>query len=207
MISLKKNNISHLIKTGKEIVKENNFYSTLNLFLKYYFVNKDEKDFYLNNFIKDIINNENEFKVFMVFKEYALDLYYSKLKHLFSISLSTDDIVYIIISYVKNSYDKDRTVITPFIYSVNENINEIIDKYNFIKNNYIIKIELIDKFKKLNDSISLLEEAEEYQKKANYSRKKAIEILRDIKNPFENNLNKIEDKIHKDKILFIKNDI
>ena len=66
MISLKKNNISHLIKTGKEIVKENNFYSTLNLFLKYYFVNKDEKDFYLNNFIKDVTKNENEFKVFML---------------------------------------------------------------------------------------------------------------------------------------------
>ena len=84
MISLKKNNISHLIKTGKEIVKENNFYSTLNLFLKYYFVNKDEKDFYLNNFIKDVTKNENEFKVFMVYKEYALNVYYSKLRPLFS---------------------------------------------------------------------------------------------------------------------------
>ena len=203
MISLKKNNISHLIKTGKEIVKENNFYSTLNLFLKYYFVNKDEKDFYLNNFIKDVTKNENEFKVFMVYKEYALNVYYSKLRHLFSNKLCIDDIVYCIISYVKNSYDEDRNVLSPYIVSINENINEIIEKFNFIKNNYIIKIDLIEKFKKLNESMDLLEKAEEHQKIANYCRKKAMEILRDIKNPFQDTLKEIED-ISKHGIISIK---
>lgn len=192
MISLKKNNIQTLVTTGKQIVKENNFYSTLHLFLKYYFVNKDEKDFYLNNFIKDVTKNENEFKVFMVYKEYALDIYYSKLRHLFENNLCIDDIVYSIISYVKNSYTEDKKVLSPYIVSINENVDEIIEKFNFIKNNYIIKVDLIEKFKKLNESMALLEEAEEHQKNANYCRKKAIEILRDIKNPFEDTLKKIE---------------
>jgi len=192
MISLK-NNIQIHINNGKKIVEDNNFYSTLNILLKYYFVNKNEKDLYLHNVIKDVTKNENEFKVFMVFKEYALELYYSKLKKIvFFNDISIDDKVYIIISYLKNSYDEDRSVIKPFINSINENTNEIIEKYNFIKNNYIIKIDLIDKFKKLNESVNLLEKAEEYQKNADIYRKKAMEILYDIKNPFEDTLNKIE---------------
>jgi hypothetical protein len=204
MISLKKNNISNFIKNGKEIVKENNFYSTLNLFLKYYFVNKDEKDFYLHNFIKDVTKNQDEFKVFMVYKEYALDIYYSKLRN-FTNNLSVDDIVYSIISYVKKSYDEDRKVLSPYIISIEENVNEILEKFNFIKNNYIVKIDLIEKFKKLKESMSLLEQAEEHQKNANYCRQKAIEILRDIKNPFENNIREMEDINSNTEILCIKN--
>lgn len=204
MISLKKN-ISNLIKNGKEIVKENNFYSTLNLFLKYYFVNKNEKDFYLHNFIKDVTKNQDEFKVFMIYKQYALDIYYSKLKNLFPNNLSIDDIVYSIISYVKKSYDEDRKVLSPYIISIEENVNEILEKFNFIKNNYIVKIDLVEKFKKLKESMSLLEEAEEHQMNANYCRQKAIEILRDIQNPFENNLIEMEDVTKDTEILFIKN--
>jgi hypothetical protein len=204
MISLKKNNISNLIKNGKEIVKENNFYSTLNLFLKYYFVNKDEKDFYLHNFIKDVTKNQDEFKVFMVYKEYALDIYYSKLRN-FTNNLNIDDIVYSIISYVKKSYDEDRKVLSPYIISIEENVNEILEKFNFIKNNYIVKIDLVEKFKKLKESMSLLEQAEEHQKNANYCRQKAIEILRDIKNPFENNIREMEDITSNTEILCIKN--
>ena len=49
------------LQIGKTSVRDNPFYNTLNLFLKYYFVNNKEKDYYLNSFIKDIINNENEF--------------------------------------------------------------------------------------------------------------------------------------------------
>jgi len=204
MISLKKN-ISNLIKNGKEIVKENNFYSTLNLFLKYYFVNKNEKDFYLHNFIKDVTKNQDEFKVFMIYKQYALDIYYSKLKNLFPNNLSIDDIVYSIISYVKKSYDEDRKVLSPYIISIEENVNEILEKFNFIKNNYIVKIDLVEKFKKLKESMSLLEKAEEHQMNANYCRQKAIEILRDIQNPFENNLIEMEDVTKDTEILFIKN--
>ena len=62
------------LKIGKNIIESNPFYNTLNLFLKYYFVNNREKDYYLNSFIKDIIKNEDEFKVFMVFKEYSLQV-------------------------------------------------------------------------------------------------------------------------------------
>ena len=204
MISLKKNNISNLIKNGKQIVKENNFYSSLNLFLKYYFVNKDEKDFYLHNFIKDVTKNQDEFKVFMVYKEYALDIYYSKLRN-FTINLSVDDIDYSIISYVKKSYDEDRKVLSPYIISIEENVNEILEKFNFIKNNYIVKIDLVEKFKKLKESMSLLEQAEEHQKNANYCRQKAIEILRDIQNPFENNLREMEGISSNTEILCIKN--
>ena len=58
------------IKDGKKIVDDNPFYHTLNLLIKYYFV--QQKDFYLMTFIEDVTSSENEFKVFMIFKEFAI---------------------------------------------------------------------------------------------------------------------------------------
>ncbi len=83
------------LDTGKNIVETNPFYNTLNLFLKYYFVNNLEKEFYLNSFIKDIIKDENEFKVFIVFKEYALHVYHDKYMELFDNINSLDNKIYV----------------------------------------------------------------------------------------------------------------
>lgn len=122
---------------GKDIINKNPFYNTLSLFLKYHFVKYQEKDFYLMNFIKEITKNENEFKVFIVFKEYAMDIYHRNLDENFKNNSSIDTIINTIIFYLKKSYDNDRNVIKPFITSINENSNDIIEKFHFIKSSYV----------------------------------------------------------------------
>ena len=65
-------------KKGKDIILSNPFYYTLYILLKYSFVKHD--DFHVINFVEEITKSENEFKVFMVFKEYALYKYHTNLK-------------------------------------------------------------------------------------------------------------------------------
>jgi hypothetical protein len=192
------------LEIGKNIIESNPFYNTLNLFLKYYFVNNREKDYYLNTFIKDIIKNEDEFKVFIVFKEYSLQVYYDKFNELFKNLNSTDDIIHTLLGYVKINYEIDKNVIKPFILSITDNKTEIINKFNFIKTTYIFKIETMDKFKKLKDSITYLEKAKYHEEQAKHYNNMAIDNLKDIKFHFENTFEKInyEDTTN---ILGIKN--
>lgn len=194
--------ISNIIEEGKKITLNNQFYNTLSLFLKYYFVKYSEKDFYLMNFIKDITTNENEFKVFMIFKEYSLYIYHTELENFFK-SLSIDNMVYSIIFYVKKNYDLDKNVIKPFIISINENNESIIEKFNFIKNTYSLKIEAKSKVDKLKKAIKYLEKSKELEEKSIEYRKKAMNNLYDIQNYFDKSFNKsIEEPL---KILTIKN--
>jgi hypothetical protein len=192
------------LQIGKNIIESNPFYNTLNLFLKYYFVNNREKDYYLNTFIKDIIKNEDEFKVFMVFKEYSLQVYYDKFNELFKKLNSTDDIIHTLLGYVKINYEIDKNVIKPFIVSITDNKTEIINKFNFIKSSYIFKIETMGKFDKLKDSITYLEKAKYHEEQAKYYNNMALDNLKDIKLHFENTFDKInyEDTTN---ILSIKN--
>ena len=192
------------LEIGKNIIESNPFYNTLNLFLKYYFVNNREKDYYLNTFIKDIIKNEDEFRVFIVFKEYSLQVYYDKFNELFKNLNSTDDIIHTLLGYVKINYEIDKNVIKPFILSITDNKTEIINKFNFIKTSYIFKIETMDKFEKLKDSITYLEKAKYHEEQAKHYNNMAIDNLKDIKLHFENTFDKInyEDTTN---ILGIKN--
>lgn len=192
------------LEIGKNIIESNPFYNTLNLFLKYYFVNNREKDYYLNTFIKDIIKNEDEFKVFIVFKEYSLQVYYDKFNDLFKKLNSTDDIIHTLLGYVKITYELDKNVIKPFILSISDNKTEIINKFNFIKSRYIFKIETMDKFQKLKDAITYLEKAKYHEEKAKYYNNMALNNLKDIKIHFEDTFTKInyEDTTN---ILSIKN--
>ena len=172
--------------------------------MKYYFVNNREKDYYLNTFIKDIIRNEDEFKVFVVFKEYSLQVYYDKFNELFKKLNSTDDIIHTLLGYVKINYEIDKNVIKPFIVSITDNKTEIINKFNFIKSSYIFKIETMDKFDKLKDSITYLEKAKYHEEQAKHYNNMALDNLKDIKLHFENTFDKInyEDTTN---ILSIKN--
>ena len=174
---------------GKNIIEGNPFYNTLSLFLKYYF-EKEKKCYYLNSFIKDIIKNEDEFKVFIVFKEYSLNLY-DKYKETFEKLTSAEDIVYTLLGYVKMNYETDRNVIKPFIVSISDNKNEIINKFNYIKSSYIFKIETMDKFQKLKDAITYLEKAKYHEEQARYYNNIALDNLKDIKIHFENTFNQI----------------
>jgi hypothetical protein len=63
---------SELVKDGQNIIETNSFYNTLHLLLKYYFVRPIELN--MMAFIKDVTNSENEFKVFMIYIEYAIYL-------------------------------------------------------------------------------------------------------------------------------------
>jgi hypothetical protein len=170
---------------GKDIIKNNPFYNTLSLFLKYHFVKYQEKDFYLMNFIKEITKNENEFKVFMVFKEYALYIYHTSLDENFKNNSSIDTIINTIIYYIKKSYDDDRNVIKPFITSINESSSYIIEKFHFIKSSYVFKVDTYSKFEKLKNAIIYLEKAREFEEESKKYRNLAMESLYDIKNHFE----------------------
>ena len=173
------------LQIGKTSVRDNPFYNTLNLFLKYYFVNNKEKDYYLNSFIKDIINNENEFKVFMVFKEYSLQVYHEKFQELFDNLNNLDDNIYILIGYVKVSYENDRNVIKPYISTISDNHVDIINKFNYVKSSYKFRKDSTDKFEKLKEAIECLEKAKYHEDQAKYYNNIAIENLKNIKTYFE----------------------
>jgi len=180
MSLLKLSNID-LVNTGKNIIKDNPFYFTLHLLIKYYFVKS--QDFYLLNFLKDITNSENEFKVFMVYIEFSIYLYNSQIKDIYN-KCDNEDIVYIIIAYVKNTYDSDKNILKPFINSVAENNDEIIEKFNKVKSAYTFKKETLEKFDILNEALSCLEKAKELENESKKYSNRAIEILQGLKGKF-----------------------
>ena len=182
-----------LLKIGKELILVNSFYFTSHLLLKYYFVK--HQDFYLMNFIKDITHSENEFKVFMIYIEFALYTYNSKIKELFCDDENDENTVYILIAYVKHIYDNDHTVLKPFINSITENEDEIIFKFNAIKSVYNFKLDAIQKFGKLNLAISYLEKSKEYENKAKKYSNMALDHLSELKDQFRKTIyNNEQDK-------------
>lgn len=192
------------IEIGKNIVETNPFYNTLNLFLKYYFVNNVEKEFYFNSFIKDIIKDENEFKVFIVFKEYALHIYHEKFKELFDNINKVEDNIYTLIGYIKLSYDKDKNVIKPYILNITDKNTDIINKFNYIKTSYKFKKESIDKFDKLKDAIKNLEKAKYHEEQAKYYNNIALENLKNIKCYFESSFSELKYNDDSEKVLSLK---
>ena len=107
-----------LINMGKIIIKENPFYFSLHLFIKYYFIKS--QDFYLLNLLRDITKSENEFKVFMIYIDFSIYIYNSQIKDIYK-NCVNEDIVYIIIAFVKNTYDNDKNILKPFINTISEN--------------------------------------------------------------------------------------
>lgn len=171
------------VKQGQKIVNDNHFYKTLSLLLKYYFITQ-EKDLIFFNFVKEITNTENEFKVFMVFKEYSIYIYHSKVSNIIDSSSSIEDIIYTIIFYVKNTYENDRSVIKPYIITICDDENGVLEKFHSIKSAYILKNDSLNKFEQLKTAIMFLEKAQEYDEKAKFYNKLALETLIQIKNDF-----------------------
>ncbi len=174
-------NISEFISKGKEICSSNSFYNTLALVIKYYFLS-DRSDVNLMDLMRDVSKSEMEFKTFMVYKNFAIDLYYSHVEKVLTehsdSQLSYDNIINIIIYFVKNKYDENHNVLSTYITGMNH--EEMIDKFNFIKTTYELKKEELSKVTKLFDAIKLLEEANAYEKKAKNYRDKALKILYDV---------------------------
>jgi hypothetical protein len=180
-MSLLKVTYNDLINEGKEIIENNPFYFTLHLLIKYYFVK--QQDFYLLDFLKDITKTENEFKVFMVYIEFSIYIYNSQIKNKF-INCDNEDMVYIIIAYVKNTYDTDKNVLKPFINTVTENDDEVIDKFNKVKAAYIFKKDTLEKFDILNEALICLEKAKELENESKKYSNRAIDILQGLKGKF-----------------------
>ena len=170
------------IECGIKICNENPFYKTLSILLKYFFLNTSTDSSIISDLIKDVTKSETEFQVFMIYKNYALDLFY---KYKYSpvtykdrfLNLSNDDIVHYLISVVKSNYDKDHTVIKPYIVSIEENKDETIQKYHYIKSTYMIKNENYEMMTVIEKVISLLEQSKEYEYKAIQCRENAMIML------------------------------
>ena len=190
------------IKIGKNITECNPFFFTLNLLLKYYFV--QQQDLYLMSFIKDVTKNENEFKIFIIYKEYALFSYQTILYELFNQTDNVEDITFAIIGYVKLSYDNDRNVLKPFITTITEHENDVIKTFNFIRSEYNFKLDALSKFDKLNKAIEYLEKSKEMEQQAKMYSNMAMEILQDLRGNFKKTI-EMKNEDESCKMLTIKN--
>ena len=170
------------IEYGGKIIKENPFYFTLHLILKYYFTNKSE--YYLLNFLKDVTNSENEFKVFMIYIEFCIEVYNTKIKNLNIQYENDDEFIYFVIGYIKKLYDNDHSILKPFIKNITENELEVIKKFNIAKLTYNFKKDAIDRFNKLNNAVDLLNKATELENKAKEYKTMAMEILTGLKGEY-----------------------
>ena len=177
-----------LIDSGKDICDKNPFYKTLKLLLKYFFL-CNSSDLNIMDLIRDVSKSETEFKVFMIYKNYAIDIYYSEVKTNFENEdgFSYDDVIFYIIYLVKTKYEENRFVIKPYISNLNE--EDVIEKFNFIKTAYTIQKEQYEKMSNLQEAISLLEESKMLEKKSKQKRDKALSLLYKIHSSIIDNTN------------------
>ena len=176
------------IDNGKDICDNNPFYKTLKLLLKYFFL-CNSSDLNIMDLIRDVSKSETEFKVFMIYKNYAIDIYYSEVKTNFENEdgFSYDDVIFYIIYLVKTKYEENRFVIKPYISNLNE--EDVIEKFNFIKTAYTIQKEQYEKMSNLQEAISLLEESKMLEKKSKQKRDKALSLLYKIHSSIIDNTN------------------
>lgn len=172
--------IDELIANGKLICSGNPFYETLSLLLKYFFC---DNGINILDIMKNVTQSELEFQTFMIYKNYALDLYYLHKRYINH--MSHDNIVYCLIAMIKCNYDKNHSVLSPYVLTLESNKNEILEKYSYVKSVYSIKNENIEKINNLNKIISLFEEAKEYDRKANECRSNAMKLLYTVKETYD----------------------
>ena len=166
---------------GLNIIKTNKFYLTLHFLLKCHFIKQD--DFNIINYIKDVIKSEDEFKVFMIYRDYSLHVYKENL--LKSVLSENDNIEFVlltIIGYVYKTYTENHNVLKPFITQVTENKDKVLEQYDMFKNSFIIKTEEIDN---INTALIYLDKAKYLEMESRKYNNMAIEILQKIK---KNNL-------------------
>lgn len=166
----------NFIDCGKNICDNNPFYNTLKLLLKYFFLS-NRSDVNIMDLMRDVSKSETEFKVFMIYKNYAIDVYYSKVKPEFENenTFTYDDIIFYTIYIIKTSYEANKFVISPYISNLDE--KDVIEKFNFIKTSYTIQKEQFEKISNLQESIALLEESKMLEQQSLQKRDKALSLL------------------------------
>lgn len=170
------------IEEGKDIIKDNPFYFTLHLILKYYFTKQTE--LYIMNFLSDVTKSEAEFKVFMIYIEYSIYVYNNYIKDEFRDVTNSEDLVFIIVAYVKKTYSENPKVLQPFIHSVNENQDQVISKFNTVKSAYEFKADALKKLGDLNRAIEYLEKSKQLEIEAKKYSELAMVILSELKGSF-----------------------
>ena len=170
------------IEYGKKIIKDNPFYFTLHLILKYYFNNTNE--YYFFTFLKDITHSENEFKVFMIYFNYIIDIYNKDIKKINIKYENEDDFIYFLIGFLKNKYDNDRKVLKPYIKNITENEEEIIKKFNIAKSTYNYKKDALERFNNINNAIEYLKKAHDLELEAQKYKDMAMEMLINLKGEY-----------------------
>ena len=163
------------IINGKRICDENNFYNILSIFLRYYFLGDDNIN--IVNLIRNVTKTENEFHVFIVYKNYAIDLFNIERENIENMKLDTTEMVYYLINEIKTRYDNNKKILEPYIKTLNDNKSEILEQYNMIKNQFRIEEQEIKKLMKLKNTIELLNISKEYENKANKLREEALNNL------------------------------
>lgn len=167
--------VNEIIENGRKICNENPFYNTLSLLLKYYFISNT--DINLMELIRDVTKSEMEFQVFMVYKNYATDLYLSNLNFFQEKLINFEEITYYLIWLIKDTYDKDRTVISPYVSYLDTNKIDVINNYHMIKTTYTVKQENINNLMEITEIINLLENAKKLEKSAIEEKEKALTKL------------------------------
>jgi len=190
-------NEGEIIEYGKKIIKDNPFYFTLHLILKYYFNNNE---CYFFNFLKDITHSENEFKVFMIYFEYGIDIYNKNIKKLNLKYENEDDFIYFLIGYIKKVYDNNHKVLQPYIKNITENEEEIIKKFNIAKSTYNYKKDILEKFSKVNNAIEYLNKARKLELEAQKYKDMAMEMLTSLKGEYTKTIYCDNKLIIKDKV-------
>jgi len=164
LIKINKNDEYYNI--GLNIVKTNKFYLTLHFLLKCHFIKQD--DFNIINYIKDVIKSEDEFKVFMIYRDYSLHVYN---EYFSNKSNDIEFTLYAIIGYVYKTYSDDHNVLKPFITQVTENKEKVLEQYELFKNSFAIKTE------EIGTALLYLEKARYLDNEAKRYNNMAIEIL------------------------------
>jgi hypothetical protein len=167
MSLIKINKDEEYYNIGLNIVKTNKFYLTLHFLLKCHFIKQD--DF---NIIKEVIKSEDEFKVFMIYRDYSFHVYnqYFNKK-----DKDIEFILYAVIGYVYKTYTEDHNVLKPFITQVTENKDKVLEQYDLFKNSFMIEIDSI------NTALMYLEKARYLDNEAKRYNTMAIEILQKTK--------------------------
>ena len=172
-----------IIEKGKDICCKNQFYECLKMLLKYYFISgnyfSSSKSDNLLHLMSEISKSEMEYKTFMIYKNFAVDVYTKKLEPKF-VGLSLVDLTYAIIYYVKKIYDEDHNVLKPYIEELNT--TETIESYNYVKLSYTIEKEQLEKIRQIQEIISLLEESDKLEIKAKNMKEKALKMIYQLKN-------------------------
>jgi hypothetical protein len=156
---------------GLNIIKKNKFYLTLHFLLKCHFIKQD--DFNIINYIKDVIKSEDDFKVFMIYRDYSMYVY----KEYFTDDEDIEHMLYSIIGYVYKTYSENHDVLKPFITQVTENKDKVLEQYDIFKNSFVIKSEEIEN---INTALVYLEKARYLDNEAKRYNNMAIEILQII---------------------------